>query len=643
MKNHRLLRILAFISSIGVVGVFYWSDVFAQSTTINVHVGPLIIDVCPNILGPQALVPDGMIIDEAGNCVTPPPPAIDVCANLPGDQATIPVGYYRDDNGDCHPQPSPPIDVCPNLFGIQSVVPSSLIVDANGNCVAPPVDECPNIDGPQSSVPIGMVKVDSVCFTPHATVDPPAEVAPPSGSTQPTGTKYKNIPTFLDPIVDPIVNLIPEKVKQTLKSIPAEVSRTVPYYIYATLGAAAGILFLQALREMRAANALLVLLKREKSVAEQKDNFIALASHYLRTPLTLMRNGLDTIVALKEAGSKTVEPLRAAIDRLEINIKDILSDIESDEALRHISPPPADSKPQSLRSPFFWGPALGSILLTLIANFLLGVVADVDLGMANLLFQLIVMVAIIMVFYTALRNHHIRSRQRKQQQQLITHERAIDSARNEFIQRSTAALQAGLGELYLSRSSINSAASARFFDEGYLRFNSILDKFILLSKIQNGDMTAIEQLNLRKIVNSILKTYHSEIDDKRLTITNEISPTITVKQNRDLLEFVVRSIIDNAIKFNANGGQIIIKADKSTHQLTIKISDTGIGIPKDKLTQLFKPFSRAGSAVQFNYEGLGFSLFLDKIITDHMGGGIAAASTKDKGTHITVRAHAAHA
>jgi signal transduction histidine kinase len=52
---------------------------------------------------------------------------------------------------------------------------------------------------------------------------------------------------------------------------------------------------------------------------------------------------------------------------------------------------------------------------------------------------------------------------------------------------------------------------------------------------------------------------------------------------------------------------------------------------------LFKPFSRADSALQFNYEGLGFSLFLDKIITDYMGGDILATSTKGSGTAITVK------
>jgi hypothetical protein len=122
-----------------------------------------------------------MIIDGLGDCVTPPPPVVDVCNNIAGNQTTIPSGYYRDAYGDCFVQPTPPIDVCPNIFGTQAIVPSSLIVDELGNCIAPPIDECPNIDGPQSAIPEGMVKVNSICFTPEpedTTTTTPESISP---------------------------------------------------------------------------------------------------------------------------------------------------------------------------------------------------------------------------------------------------------------------------------------------------------------------------------------------------------------------------------------------------------------------------------------------------------------------------------
>jgi signal transduction histidine kinase len=280
--------------------------------------------------------------------------------------------------------------------------------------------------------------------------------------------------------------------------------------------------------------------------------------------------------------------------------------------------------------------------MTWLSNFLLGIVADVDLGTANLLFQVIVVVAVSIVFYSAFRNFHIRRDHLNYQKKLIEHERTIDGARNAFIRRSTEALQGGLAQIYGTRSVLGNTPSARFFDEGYLRFNNILEKFLLLGKIQADSVEDIETINLREAIDNALANVQETITTKKLTIQNDVNGLIFAKQNRSLFEFVIQSVIDNAIKFNADGGTVTIGANSDTKQITVNISDTGIGIPKDKLAQLFKPFSRADSALQFNYEGLGFSLFLDKIITDYMGGDIVASSTKEKGTNITVRTALSH-
>ena len=168
------------------------------------------------------------------------------------------------------------------------------------------------------------------------------------------------------------------------------------------------------------------------------------------------------------------------------------------------------------------------------------------------------------------------------------------------------------------------------------RFAEILQKFLLLSHIQTGSTAAKESLDLASVVNDILATIQPLIDEKKLTITNDIPSDITLVQNRVLFTFVLQSLIDNAIKFNNENGTISIKANPSRKTIRVSVTDNGIGIPEDKLPQLFKPFSRAGSVMEFNYEGLGFSLFLDKIITDYMGGTIKATAPEKGGAKLTV-------
>ena len=130
-------------------------------------------DVCPNIDGNQAEIPNGMVKDEQGNCVTPPPPPTDVCPNIDGNQAEIPNGMVEDEQGNCVTPPPPPTDVCPNIDGNQQTVPDGYqLVD--GQCVLippPPTDACPNLDGVQETVPYGYKLVYGKCVKKHHKTD----------------------------------------------------------------------------------------------------------------------------------------------------------------------------------------------------------------------------------------------------------------------------------------------------------------------------------------------------------------------------------------------------------------------------------------------------------------------------------------
>ncbi|NCU39093.1 HAMP domain-containing histidine kinase, partial [Candidatus Saccharibacteria bacterium] len=369
----RLLVFFGLVSIALVASSFsslsYLSEpVGASDTTINVSIRK---DVCWNIAGIQFTVPDGMIVDANHRCYTPPPPPVDVCSNIAGTQEVIPAGYYRDSSGNCYPQPVEPetIDVCPNIDGLQPIVPEGYINDEDGNCVEPPVDQCSNIDGVQLIIPEGMTRDESgACSTPvftpgNVTPTPPAPVVE---DRQVSRVVPYNVPEAAAPIVAPIVEAVPEPIKQVVRSLPPVVAQSFPYFVFAALGALALFMWIQAISEARAAERFIALLKRERSIAEQKDNFIALASHYLRTPLTVMSNGLDAIQALKEVPPELTAPLREPIDQLNASIAGILQEVEGKLSESGIDEPEvAVERASFLRSIHFWGPVLASIGITL--------------------------------------------------------------------------------------------------------------------------------------------------------------------------------------------------------------------------------------------------------------------------------------
>lgn len=123
------------------------------------------VDVCPNIDGNQATVPDGYQLVD-GQCVVIPPP-VDLCPNLDGNQTTIPDGYEIVD-GQCQLIPPPPTDVCLNIDGVQTTIPDGYESLTQGQCtliVSPPTDLCPNIEGVQQVVPEGFhLNNDNQCI-----------------------------------------------------------------------------------------------------------------------------------------------------------------------------------------------------------------------------------------------------------------------------------------------------------------------------------------------------------------------------------------------------------------------------------------------------------------------------------------------
>jgi len=70
--------------------------------------------------------------------------------------------------------------------------------------------------------------------------------------------------------------------------------------------------------------------------------------------------------------------------------------------------------------------------------------------------------------------------------------------------------------------------------------------------------------------------------------------------------------------------------------ITISVEDSGIGIKKTDLAQIFKPFSRLEPTLEFSYAGMGISIVINKIIMKYLGGDILIESVYQKGTKATI-------
>ncbi|SDF36347.1 PAS domain S-box-containing protein [Fontibacillus panacisegetis] len=169
---------------------------------------------------------------------------------------------------------------------------------------------------------------------------------------------------------------------------------------------------------------------------------------------------------------------------------------------------------------------------------------------------------------------------------------------------------------------------------------SILNEVLDFSKIEAGKMALeYENFNLESCLTGAVDLFLPEAAKKSIQlqyeIANDVPSFITSDPSR--LRQVLVNLIGNALKFTDEGSiQVQVKQltayNEQSSLLEISITDTGIGIPADKLHQLFQSFSQVHPIMNRKYGGTGLGLSICKKIVEMMGGFIAVESTEGVGS-----------
>jgi two-component system cell cycle sensor histidine kinase PleC len=100
---------------------------------------------------------------------------------------------------------------------------------------------------------------------------------------------------------------------------------------------------------------------------------------------------------------------------------------------------------------------------------------------------------------------------------------------------------------------------------------------------------------------------------------------------------ILLNVLSNAVKFTEPGGTISVSCEEFEHHVTIKIMDTGIGIPANKLNAVMRPFEQVSTAFTRNHEGSGLGLAITKELAELHGGMLNLESTVGQGTIASLR------
>jgi len=236
-------------------------------------------------------------------------------------------------------------------------------------------------------------------------------------------------------------------------------------------------------------------------------------------------------------------------------------------------------------------------------------------------------------------------RDRAKQQISILSE--INNLKNEFISnvshelRTPLASIIGFSETILDDKNLT-VERAKEFNEVILTeskrlaklINDVLDFSELENENQHLDKSST---NIIDIITDSIENFKNDCANKNIILTNKVPESeIIVFADKDRLKKALNYLLSNAVKFTNENGRITLIAHEFLKEVEIVISDTGVGIPEQKLPLLFDKFSKVNRPGN-NLPGAGFGLVTVKQIIDLHKGLIRVKSEVDKGTSFIIR------
>jgi len=170
---------------------------------------------------------------------------------------------------------------------------------------------------------------------------------------------------------------------------------------------------------------------------------------------------------------------------------------------------------------------------------------------------------------------------------------------------------------------------------GYLL--GIIDDILDMSRLESGKVSLEKsEIALGLVIDEAVRKSQDEIDRKRLALTIEGTRDTHLEADPHALYQILGNLLDNAVKFTPDEGQIAIRIRQVPGALNIFVEDTGIGIPREKLDRIGRPFEQVEGDFTRSYKGSGLGLAIARSLTELHGGSLRLRSAIGAGTIVMV-------
>lgn len=169
-----------------------------------------------------------------------------------------------------------------------------------------------------------------------------------------------------------------------------------------------------------------------------------------------------------------------------------------------------------------------------------------------------------------------------------------------------------------------------------LRMKELVLNMLTLSRMEaNWQETIDEKIDIKDIILNVFESNRIKSEKKNINIDLEIESAIIIA-NKEKITEVVNNLVDNAIKYTDEGGNIKISLKNNGDKATFTVKDNGCGIENKYLNRIFERFFRVKNEKYLKVQGTGLGLTIVKNICAHYNADIYIESEKDRGTEVSV-------
>jgi signal transduction histidine kinase len=221
----------------------------------------------------------------------------------------------------------------------------------------------------------------------------------------------------------------------------------------------------------------------------------------------------------------------------------------------------------------------------------------------------------------------------------ITGLKALDRMKDQFIANVSHDLRSPLQVIHAYASllsdddlNVEQRQCVEGINRSVERMSRLTTGLLDLAKIKAGVGMEAEPCLLSRIAARVIERLQGAARQKGLRLESQVPDDLPpVEANSERVDQAISNLVDNAIKYTLRG-QVTIRAFADQDQVTVSVSDTGIGLMPHEQAELFNKFYRAKNELTGNIEGTGLGLSIVRSIIEQYGGRTWATSTWQRGS-----------